>query len=68
MVGRPWRHVAVRAVLCHVAVRHAGLSLRTVARELRVSSPTVLRGVRCGARLLAEQGIRAGELLAPFTE
>jgi REP-associated tyrosine transposase len=68
MIGRPWRHVRVRAVLCHVAVRYAGLSLRTVARELRLSSPTVLRGVRRGAKLLATQGIRASELLAPFTE
>ena len=68
MIGRPWRHVGVRAVLCHVAVRYAGLSLRTVARELRVSSPTVLRGVRRGGSLLAEQGIAAGELLAPFRQ
>jgi REP-associated tyrosine transposase len=68
LIGQPWRHVGVRAVLCHVAVRHAGLSLRAVARELRVSSPTVLRGVRTGGKLLAERGIQAGELLGALAD
>jgi putative transposase len=55
--------VAARAAISYVAVRHAGLSLAAVARALRISSPTVLRGVRAGRGALAQWGLIAEQLL-----
>ncbi len=63
LLGQRWRNTAARAVVCHVAVHHARLPLRAVARGLGVSAPTVLRGVRRGAKVLAERGLNAHDLL-----
>jgi putative transposase len=55
--------VAARSAISYIAVRHAGLPLAAVARALRISSPTVLRGVRAGRMALAEWGLSAEQLL-----
>jgi len=63
LLGQRWRYTAARAVVCYVAVHHARLTLRAVASGLGVSAPTVLRGARTGASVLAEHGIDASDLL-----
>jgi hypothetical protein len=52
-----------RAVVAYLAVRRAGLAVGQVAGALRVSRPTVWRGVRAGPSVLDRLGITADELL-----
>jgi putative transposase len=39
--GRQQKKVKARSLLCHWAVRDAGISLRTLAKRLRISAPMV---------------------------
>ena len=48
--------VRARAIVSYVAVRHYGFPLARVARTLNVSSQSVLRGIKAGPTVLAQQG------------
>ena len=61
--GKQRALVAARAVVSFTAVREGGMSLVTVSRELKVSSCTVMRGVRVGQRIAEKHGLKAEDLL-----
>jgi REP element-mobilizing transposase RayT len=56
--------VAARAAVSYAAVVGSKISLTTVARLLRVSPSSVLRGVRRGRREIERRAIRLADLLA----
>ncbi len=57
--------VAARALVCHLAVSHYGLSLTATAMGLTISKQSVLRGVAAGEHVLAVKGWTVADLLPP---
>ncbi len=57
--------VAARALVCHLAVSHYGLSLTATAMVLTISKQSVLRGVAAGEHVLAAAGWKLADLLPP---
>jgi len=53
-MGRQQRKVKARSLLCYWAVREAGISLRTLARRLRMSAPGVGYAVERGEVIVQE--------------
>ena len=56
--------VAARAVVSYLAVRHAQLPLVLVARQLGISSCTIMRGARVGKQVIDKRGMSVTDLLA----
>jgi len=52
--GRQQKKVKARSLLCYWAVREAGISLRTLAKRLRISAPEVGYAVERGKTIAQE--------------
>jgi hypothetical protein len=52
--GRQQKKVKARSRLCYWAVREAGISLRTLAKRLRISAPGVGYAVERGEAIVQE--------------
>jgi putative transposase len=52
--GRQQKKVMARSLLCYWAVREAGISLRTLAKRLRVSAHGVAYAVERGEAIVQE--------------
>jgi len=63
--GRHQKKVNARSLLCYWAVREAGISLRTLAKRLRVSAPGVGYAVERGEAIVQESHYEKSLVDAP---